>query len=206
MKLGQRFARLVTNAVVRQPRLWALFRGPFRRQFEDLAPTWETRLGPDTLEPFARALDTLETPPRRVLDVGTGTGAAAFLLARRWPDAEVAGVDLAEAMVAQARRLTPPELDKRVRFEVADASHLPFADGTFDLVTHANMLPFFDEIARVVAPGGAVVFAFSGGAGTPIYVPSDRLRRELARRGFGEFEELFAARGIALVARKPATD
>jgi SAM-dependent methyltransferase len=206
VKLGQRFARLVTNAVVRQPRLWALFRGPFRRQFEELASTWETRQRPDTLEPFARGLDTLETPPRRVLDVGTGTGAAAFLVARRWPDTEITGVDLANAMVAEARRATPRELRGRVRFEVADAAELPFPDGAFDLVTHANMLPFFDELARVVEPGGAVVFAFSGGAGTPIYVPPERLRRELERRGFNGFEEVAAARGVALVARKSESD
>jgi len=206
VSLGQRFARLVTNVVVRQPRLWRLFRGPFRRQFEELAPTWETRQRDDTLEPFARALGTLDVPSRRVLDVGTGTGAAAFLLARRWTDADVVGVDLAAAMVAEAARLTPPEVAARVRFEVADAAELPFDDGAFDLVTHANMLPFFDEIARVVAPGGAVIFAFSGGAGTPIYVPPDRLRRELERRGFSGFAELAAARGTAFVARKPASD
>ena len=57
------------------------------------------------------------------------------------------------------------------------------------------MIPFFDELARVVAPGGAVVFAFSGGADTPIYVPSERLRGELGRRGFADFAEFVAGRG-----------
>ena len=52
---------------------------------------------------------------------------------------------------------------------------LPYDDGAFDLVTLANMIPFFDELARVTAPGGALVFSFSGGAETPIYVPSARL-------------------------------
>jgi hypothetical protein len=69
-------------------------------------------------------------------------------------------------------------------------------------VTLGNMIPFFDELARVVAPGGRVLFAFSAGDATPIYVASDRLRVELGRRGFGDFEELAAGRGTALLARK----
>jgi hypothetical protein len=66
------------------------------------------------------------------------------------------------------------------------------------------MIPFFDEIARVVAPGGYALFAFSSGAGTPIYVPAQRLRDELRRRGFSDFAEFRAGRGNSLLARKGA--
>ena len=66
------------------------------------------------------------------------------------------------------------------------------------------MIPFFDELARVVAPGGSVVFAYSGGAGTPIYVPPERLRAELERRGFADFAEFKAGRGTSFLARKPS--
>ena len=41
MTLGQRFARLVTDVVVRFPALWRLFRGPLTRNFDRLAPTWD---------------------------------------------------------------------------------------------------------------------------------------------------------------------
>ena len=54
------------------------------------------------------------------------------------------------------------------------------------------MIPFFDELARVLAPGGCALFAFSVGAETPIYVPPERLRAELAARGFTDFAD-FAA-------------
>ena len=57
-----------------------------------------------------------------------------------------------------------------MRFEAADAEQLPYPDGSFDLVSLANMIPFFEELARVTAPGGAVVFSFSAGPETPIYV------------------------------------
>jgi ubiquinone/menaquinone biosynthesis C-methylase UbiE len=114
----------------------------------------------------------------------------------------VVGVDLAEGMIEQARRKTPDELAGRVRFEVSDASQLPFEDGSFELASLVNMIPFFDELARVVEPGGAAVIAFSSGSETPIYVPPERLRVEFSQRGFTQFAEFAAGRGTALVARK----
>ena len=136
------------------------------------------------------------------LDLGTGTGRAAFLLARRYPDAEVVGVDLAEDMLAEARKLTPPELADRVRFERADAERLSYPDGSFDLVSLANMIPFFEELSRVTASGGSVVFSFSAGPNTPIYVPPDVLRARLGEQGFTEFADFAVSNGTALTARK----
>jgi malonyl-CoA O-methyltransferase len=206
VNLGQRFARAATDAVVRRPALWRLFRGSIRRQFDKVAPQWDAMRTAGHNESLHAALDAVPAPPRRVLDLGTGTGTAARAIAARWPDAEVTGVDVSERMLAEARRLLPPELAGRVRFQHADASSLPFADGSFDLVTLSNMIPFFDEIARVLAPGGFVAFSWSVGPDTPIYVPSDRLRAELGRRGFGEFHELTAGPGTALLARKANAD
>ena len=200
--LGRKFARFTTNQVVRRPALWPLFRRLTRWQFDRIAPQWDEMRGGDAFAPLEAALDSLESTPSRVLDIGTGTGRAAFLLARRYPEAEVVGVDIAPAMLAEARRLAPPELKGRVRFEGADAEHLPYPDSSFDLVSLANMIPFFPELGRVTAPGGIVVFSFSGGANTPIYVPPDVLRQELAEHGFTEFAGFAAGNGTALVARK----
>jgi hypothetical protein len=47
-----------------------------------------------------------------------------------------------------------------------------------------------------------MLIAYSAGDETPIYVPSDRLRAELGRRGFAEFAELSAGRGTSLLAVK----
>lgn len=198
--IGRRFSRLATDAAVRSPTLWRLFRPFVRRQFDSLAPVWDSMRLDDTLAPYEAALDELLEPPARILDVGTGTGAGALRLAQRFPAATIVGVDLSDAMLAQARRNTPNDLS--LTYERADASALPFPDASFDLVTHANMIPFFDEVARVVAPGGHALFAFSSGAGTPIYVPPERLQEELARRGFTDFADVRAARGNALLARK----
>jgi len=199
MTLGQRFARVVTDLVVRRPILWRLFRGLLRRVFDRLAPTWDARRKPDSFAPVEAALDRLPTPPRRVLDLGTGTGSVARIVAARFPDADVVGADFSQGMLDEARRRTD---SSRVRYEHADAERLPFEDASFDLVTLANMIPFFDELARVVDPGGHVVVAFSAGPETPIYVPHERLRRELEVRGFMEFAEVSAGRGTGLLATK----
>ena len=198
---SESLARLVTDVVVRNPSLWRLFRGRLRDRFDELAPTWETRIGPHHLWALDLALADV-APPQRVLDLGTGTGFVAKALADRYPGADVAGVDLSPAMIEEARRTLPPELAGRVEFEVGDASALTCPDGAFELVVLSNMIPFYDELARIVASGGTLVFSFSRGAETPIYVAPERLRRELGRRGFAEFAEFSADPATALRARK----
>jgi ubiquinone/menaquinone biosynthesis C-methylase UbiE len=144
----------------------------------------------------------LPEPPRKVLDLGTGTGKAARLVARQFEQADVTGVDLSPKMIAEANRLLPEELAGRVRFQVADANQLPFDEGAFDLVVLMNMIPFFEELARVTAQGGGVVFASTRGSETPIYVPPETLRARLRAVGFGEFEEISAGEGSAFLARR----
>ena len=203
-ELGQRFARLATNAVVRNPRLWRLFRPLVRKQFDAIAGSWDTMRDPTHLAPYEAALAAVDPAPSTALDLGTGTGQGAFAIARRFPHAQVVGVDLAGGMLAEARGKTPAELAERVRFERGDASALPFADASFDVIAHANMIPFFDELERVLVPGGQALFAFSSGPGTPIYVAPERLQEELRRRGFTEFASFEAGKGSALLARKGA--
>jgi SAM-dependent methyltransferase len=200
--LGRRFARFATNAVMASPRLWRVFRRPLRAQFDRLASEWDARRRPEAFAALEEALAGVEPPPRRALDLGTGTGSAAFAVARRFPEAAVVGVDLSPEMLAQARAKAPPELAERVRFELADGARLPFGNGEFELVTLANMIPFFDELARALAPGGTVVFSFSAGPETPIWVPPERLRAELGPRGFAHFADFSGGGGTALLARK----
>jgi ubiquinone/menaquinone biosynthesis C-methylase UbiE len=169
--------------------------------FDGLAPTWETRIGPHHLGALDLALADVPTS-RHVLDLGTGTGVVALALAERYPEADVVGIDLSPAMIDEARRKVPVELAGRVDFEVGDASALDCPDAAFDLVVLSNMIPFFDELARVVAPEGTLVLSFSRGAETPIYVAPERLREELGRRGFAEFAEFSAEPATALRAQR----
>jgi SAM-dependent methyltransferase len=203
VRLGQWFARFVTDVVVRRPALWRVFRPLLRLQFERLAPVWDQNRNPMRTAPYERALDGTEpTDVRDALDVGTGTGDGALVLADRFPAARVVGIDVSPGMLAEAERKLTAELRERVRFEEADAAKLPYGDASFDLVAHSNMIPFFDEVARVIRPRGYVLFSFTAGPETPIYVSPERLRSELERRGFADFAEFNAGQGTAFVARK----
>jgi ubiquinone/menaquinone biosynthesis C-methylase UbiE len=195
----QRFVRAVTTAVVRAPGLWRLFRAPVTGQFERLAPEWDAlRVNPNRLRAIRAAFEAVP-PPSRVLDVGTGSGAAARAAAEVWPNAEIVGVDVSAGMVAEARRLATTD---RERYEVGDSARLAFADASFDFVALNNMIPFFDEIARVTAPGGHVAIAFGLGPQTPIWVPLERVRAELERRGFSHVATFDEPPGVAFLARK----
>jgi ubiquinone/menaquinone biosynthesis C-methylase UbiE len=199
-RLGRGYARFATNVAVRFPRLWPLVRPLVRKQFDVLAPVWDSMRSPDAFAPLEAALATVDGPVEAALDVGTGTGAAALAIAECFPAARVVGIDIAPEMVERARQKVRDRAN--LSFEHGDASALPFAGASFDLVTAANMIPFFGELARVVRPGGTLVLGFSLGPQTPIYVPPDRIRKELAARGFTDFAEIEAGRGSAFVARK----
>jgi SAM-dependent methyltransferase len=202
LAVGRRFARLTTRVVVSHPALWRLFRRPLRANFDALAPRWHDIVGDEALAPLTAALGRLEAPPARALDLGTGTGKGAQLVAEWFPEAEVLGVDLSPGMIEEADRLLPRELSGRVRFQVADASALPLGDGAFDLVVLLNMIPFFSELARVTAPGATVVVVHMSGAETPIWTPAETLRERLEPLGFDRFEELAIGNGTAFLARK----
>lgn len=103
--------------------------------------------------------------PQRILDVATGTGDLAILLARRMPDAHVLGVDLSERMLEVARRKAAAcGLDGRVTLEAGDAERLDVPDASMDAATAAfGVRNFGDldrglrEMARTLKPGGRVV-------------------------------------------------
>jgi SAM-dependent methyltransferase len=101
--LVRALGRAVNSAVARFPWSWRLFSGPVRRFSDSVAVGWDERVrsdSPEYLEPLVAALDRLEASPGRILDIGTGTGAAALELADRYPDAEVVGIDISAEMLA----------------------------------------------------------------------------------------------------------
>jgi SAM-dependent methyltransferase len=99
---------------------------------------------------------------QRVLDLGCGTGVFLRLAADR--GAEVSGLDASEALLGIARTRVP-DADLRA----GDMQFLPFADGTFDVVTGFNSFFFAADIVaalaearRVAKPAGRVVIQVWG--------------------------------------------
>jgi SAM-dependent methyltransferase len=176
--------RAVNSAVARFPWSWRLFRGPVRWFFASAAVSWDERVRSDSADyllPLRGALDRLPARPGRILDIGTGTGAAALELADRYPDAEVVAIDVSAEMIAQARARAA-DLRSRVRFLVADIASFEDEEG-FDLIAMLNMPPFFDSVVTLLRPGGFVVNASSYGSRTPFFTPLGLLERGFERRG-----------------------
>ena len=102
-------------------------------------------------------------PTDRVLDVATGTGHVALAAARR--SAESVGIDYVPALLDIARRRADAE-NLVVELAEADAEHLPYEDGSFDVVLSAIGVMFAAdhdaagrELVRVTRPGGRIGLA-----------------------------------------------
>ncbi|KLL11437.1 class I SAM-dependent methyltransferase [Protofrankia coriariae] len=100
-------------------------------------------------------------PAGALLEIGVGTGLIASVFAKRgW---SVTGIDLSERMLAHAHRRIPGRIAR------ADASAIPFADGSVDAcvavhVLHlvGNIPAVLREVARVLRPGGRLAVAGAG--------------------------------------------
>lgn len=198
--------RALNATVARAPWAWPLLRAPMQRFFDRSAPGWDERTGAgsaDHLAGLAAAVTRVSPAPERILDLGTGTGAAALFLAREYPQARIRGVDLAPEMIRSAQAKVGLDPEGRIAFRVADAAALPFDAESFDLVTQVNMPPFFGEIERVLRPAGHVVIVASLGAATPFYTPNAVLERGFRRRGLEPVEGGETGAATWIVARKP---
>ncbi len=178
--------RLLTRLEGRVPVVHAIVTRLNARRFDGLAPAWDqirSDVG-DSRRMLERALGELAiTAPAHVLDVGTGTGQAAAILAELFPEAQIDAVDSSPEMIERAR--AKPDLGG-VRFAVADGARLPFAEGTIDLAVSLLVQPFEDELKRVLAPGGWALFCYPMGPGTPIWFPTSLVAPRLRRAGFAE--------------------
>jgi demethylmenaquinone methyltransferase / 2-methoxy-6-polyprenyl-1,4-benzoquinol methylase len=103
-------------------------------------------------------------PGGRVLDLATGTGDLAIMVARAHPDVSVVGVDPSQKMLDVGRKkLRETGLNERIELEVGDAQALAFPDRSFDGLCIAfgirnvpNRLQGLREMARVTKAGGRV--------------------------------------------------
>lgn len=157
--------------------LSAAGKDPNALSVDDLAPIDEfhTRGRQSTLE--VAALADL-APTDRVLDVGCGLGGTARHLAEAY-GCTIIGIDLTQEYIDVGKELTRRVgLDDKVRLRQGSALEIPFDDDSFDVawtehvqMNIADKHRFYGEMARVLKPGGKLLFhdIFRGLGRPPVY-------------------------------------
>jgi SAM-dependent methyltransferase len=122
--------------------------------YESFMGRWSRALAPHIL----RSMNP--RPKARWLDVGCGTGIFTEAVLHSCAPVAVMGIDPAAAQIEQALRTVG---DARAGFKQGDATHLPFADASFDYTVAALVINFIPEplaalaeMRRVTIPGGLV--------------------------------------------------
>ena len=199
---------------------------PYRdvAEFNDRAVSydhgWRGRLHHEIADRTGNLALATVASPRRVLDLGCGTGYLVRALAGHYPDAErLVGIDAAPEMVRAASATTH---DDRLTFAVGVAEQIGHPDETFDLIVSTTSFDHwsdqqagFIECARVLRPGGQLVLVdqFSWWL-MPTMLTSRRGKartkrratRLLLRAGFCslQWHRLYAVIINAVTATKPA--
>lgn len=110
-------------------------------------------------------IDRIRCQPRRILDLGCGTGSTTLLLKKAFPQAEVIGIDLSPYMLVVADDKAK-QARLAIHFQQGNAEHTPFPDQSFDLVTASLLFHetppdvssvILRECFRLLTAGGEVL-------------------------------------------------
>jgi malonyl-CoA O-methyltransferase len=116
-------------------------------------------------------LDYIHFNPTTILDVGAGTGYCSTKLVQKYPKAKLLALDLAQPMLVNARSRSSlwSRLRHKITYLCGDAECLPLADDSVDMVFSNLTLQWvnqlehtFHEFARVLRPGGMILFSTFG--------------------------------------------
>lgn len=140
---------------------------------------------------------------RTALEIGCGAGHSSRHIARRY-GLEVTGTDIEEEKIRMASNRSSRKAP--VRFMVADATQLPFENGSFDFVLSQNVFHHISdwriaatEVARVLAPQGLFLFSDMTGAGTMMRFLTG-LEKDHGFHEVKELLELMEAAGFSVAA------
>ncbi len=111
------------------------------------------------------AVNRIQGSPRRILDLGCGTGSTTILLKQAFPQAEVIGVDLSPYMLFMASEKAK-KVGLEIQWQQAKAEETPFKNASFDVVTASLLFHetpsviaklILKECFRLLTPGGQVI-------------------------------------------------
>ena len=155
-----------------------------REMFDAIAPAYDfmnraMTFGIDRLWRRRAVRLMRDIPHGDVLDIATGTGDLAILMAERLDGSHVTGVDLSEGMIEIGRRKVAERgLDGRISLTTGDCLALPFPDNSFDCITCAygvrnfeNLAAGYKEMERVLRPGGLLVVLELSTPPSPVVKP-----------------------------------
>ena len=102
---------------------------------------------------------------KKFLDIATGTGDLAIMLANKVNDAKITGLDISKGMLAVGiKKVKAKNLENQIDMVLGDSEKLPFNDNTFDAITvgfgvrnFENLDKGLQEIHRVLKPNGIFV-------------------------------------------------
>ncbi|SIO57556.1 Methyltransferase domain-containing protein [Singulisphaera sp. GP187] len=168
--------------------------------------------GPSHRALIRRIRTVVEDRPARILDVGCGTGVFASRIRESLPNAKVWGIDLVAEMLTKGTERWRQHAG-HIQPAQADSERLPFASGTFDIVTCANSFHHYPhqdraiaEMHRVLRPGGRLMLidGYRDGLwGWFIYdVCVAGVEGDVHHASSKRFRELFAQAGLRAIAQK----
>ncbi len=141
-----------------------------RQAFDRAAQRYDrfAKLQVEVADRLLERLDYIRLTPKRIADLGAGTGYCTQRLGKRYRGADLFALDLAMGMLRKARRRGPKILG-RPAYVCADMQHLPFASGRLDLIVSNLTLQWCSDLGRTfltlrnaLAPGGLLLFSTFG--------------------------------------------
>ena len=140
-----------------------------RRDFSNAAATYDAAaiVQHEICDRTLERLDMIKINPKRILDIGTGTGRSLQGLHTRFPNSQITICDIAFSMLTQCQHNYPDQ--SFYHMACCDAQQLPFADNSFHLIFSTStfqwcedMQLLISECRRVLIDEGALIFSTFG--------------------------------------------
>jgi trans-aconitate 2-methyltransferase len=166
-------------------------------------PKWDAeqylKFGDERTQPVRDLISRIQLPdPRRIIDLGCGPGNSTEELRRRWPAAEIIGLDSSQEMIEQARRAFPEGTwvaGDAASWKAAEPFDLVFSNAMLHWVgIHEEVCP---RLFNQVAHGGALAFQVPAHYDSPLHREIMEVSRE------PEWAERMAGARVALTNHPP---